>query len=245
MKRFQFQYVHHQTSNEWLGADDAPLDGFSWRGGCERDTTGILFWSEVFLATLPDGEKVGVVLMDTQGAFDSESTVRDCATVFALSTMISSVQIYNLSHNIQEDDLQHLQVKKNIFICRLIFLILYFRQLFTEYGRLALEDIGEKPFQRLQFLVRDWSFPYEVPYGVEGGNKILARRLQVSDKQHPELQSLRKHIKSCFTDISCFLMPHPGLKVATSQEFDGRLSGKFSFWLNDFNPKWFVYRNRI
>ena len=45
-----------------------------------------------------------------QGAFDSQSTVRDCATIFALSTMTSSVQIYNLSQNIQEDDLQHLQV---------------------------------------------------------------------------------------------------------------------------------------
>lgn len=145
--------------------------------------------------------------MDTQGAFDSESTVRDCATVFALSTMISSVQIYNLSHNIQEDDLQHLQ-------------------LFTEYGRLALEDIGEKPFQRLQFLVRDWSFPYEADYGAEGGQKILQRRLTISDKQHPELQSLRKHINSCFTDISCFLMPHPGLRVATNPNFDGRLSRK-------------------
>lgn len=54
--------------------------------------------------------QVAVLLMDTQGAFDSESTVRDCATVFALSTMTSSVQIYNLSQNIQEDDLQHLQV---------------------------------------------------------------------------------------------------------------------------------------
>jgi len=31
--------------------------------------------------------------MDTQGAFDSESTVKDCATVFALSTMVSSVQV--------------------------------------------------------------------------------------------------------------------------------------------------------
>jgi len=56
--------------------------------------------------------QVAVILMDTQGAFDSESTVRDCATVFALSTMLSSVQIYNLLHNIQEDDLQHLQVRK-------------------------------------------------------------------------------------------------------------------------------------
>lgn len=31
--------------------------------------------------------------MDTQGAFDNQSTVKDCATIFALSTMISSVQV--------------------------------------------------------------------------------------------------------------------------------------------------------
>ena len=43
--------------------------------------------------------------------------------------MISSVLVYNLSQNIQEDDLQHLQ-------------------LFTDYGRLAMEDSDETPFQR-------------------------------------------------------------------------------------------------
>jgi len=52
-------------------------------------------------------------------------------------------------------------------------------QLFTEYGRLALEDVGHTPFQKLQFLVRDWSFPYEADYGAEGGEKMLSRRLQV------------------------------------------------------------------
>lgn len=36
---------------------------------------------------------------------------------------------------------------------------------------------------------------------------------------------MRKHIHSCFTDVSCFLLPHPGLKVATSPSFDGRLKG--------------------
>ncbi|XP_025833739.1 atlastin [Agrilus planipennis] len=199
------RYLLKQNSSEWLGSPNVPLTGFSWRGGSERETTGILMWSEVFLTELYTGEKVAVILLDTQGAFDSESTVKDCATVFALSTMVSSVEIYNLSQNIQEDDLQHLQ-------------------LFTEYGRLALADTGKAPFQRLQFLVRDWSFPYEAEYGAIGGKKILDRRLQLNDKQHPELQSLRKHIKSCFTEIACFLMPHPGLKVATSPTFDGRLS---------------------
>uniref|UniRef100_A0A182YAR7 Uncharacterized protein n=1 Tax=Anopheles stephensi TaxID=30069 RepID=A0A182YAR7_ANOST len=227
------KYVHHQSVLEWLGDESEPLSGFSWRGGSERDTTGILMWSDIFLHNRANGEKVrveggvaklflraivncglslllasfqlAIILMDTQGAFDSQSTVRDCATVFALSTMLSSVQIYNLSQNIQEDDLQHLQ-------------------LFTEYGRLALADSGKKPFQRLQFLVRDWSFPYEAEYGALGGQLILQRRLEVSDKQHPELQSLRRHITSCFTEIACFLMPHPGLTVATNPSFDGRLS---------------------
>ncbi|XP_012536029.1 atlastin isoform X5 [Monomorium pharaonis] len=199
------KYTLHSNTDSWLGAEDEPLSGFSWRGGSERDTTGILMWSKVYPATLANGEKVAVILMDTQGAFDSQSTVRDCATVFALSTMVSSVQIYNLSQNIQEDDLQHLQ-------------------LFTEYGRLALESTDSTPFQRLQFLVRDWVYPYEADYGATGGKKLLDKRLEISDRQHPELQSLRKHIKSCFSDISCFLMPHPGLEIATNPKFDGRLS---------------------
>ncbi|XP_055880106.1 atlastin-like isoform X3 [Biomphalaria glabrata] len=197
----------HMTGEEdWLGDDNAPLEGFSWRGGSDRDTTGILMWSEPFFMTNKNGEEVVILLMDTQGAFDSESTVKDCATIFALSTMISSVQVFNLTQNIQEDDLQHLQ-------------------LFTEYGRLALEanDNVSKPFQTLQFLVRDWSFPYEAPYGAAGGRQILEKRLKISDKQHPELQQIRKHISSCFDKISCFLLPHPGLKVATNPYFDGRL----------------------
>lgn len=37
--------------------------------------------------------QVAVLLMDTQGAFDNQSTVKDCATIFALSTMTSSMQV--------------------------------------------------------------------------------------------------------------------------------------------------------
>ncbi|XP_005157066.1 atlastin-1 isoform X1 [Danio rerio] len=201
---FMLRYMYSQASEKWLGDAEEPLTGFSWRGGSERETTGIQIWSEVFLVDKPDGSKVAVLLMDTQGTFDSQSTLRDSATVFALSTMISSMQVYNISQNVQEDDLQHLQ-------------------LFTEYGRLAMEETFLKPFQSLIFLVRDWSFPYEFPYGQEGGMKFLEKRLKISENQHEELQNVRKHIHSCFTNISCFLMPHPGLKVATNPHFDGRL----------------------
>ncbi|XP_057714788.1 atlastin-1 isoform X2 [Corythoichthys intestinalis] len=201
---FMLRYMYKHGSDDWLGQAEEPLTGFSWRGGSERETTGIQIWSEVFLVDRPDGTKVAVLLMDTQGTFDSQSTLRDSATVFALSTMISSMQVYNISQNVQEDDLQHLQ-------------------LFTEYGRLAMEETFLKPFQSMIFLIRDWSFPYEFPYGQEGGMKFLEKRLKISENQHEELQNVRKHIHSCFTNISCFLMPHPGLKVATNPLFDGRI----------------------
>lgn len=142
--------------------------------------------------------------MDTQGAFDSQSTVKDCATVFALSLMTSSVHVYNLMQNLQEDDLQHLH-------------------LFTEYGRIALEDSNETPFQQLTFLLRDWVFPYEHEYGYEGGDKLLQRRFEINEKQHSELRDLRINLKKCFKKLNCFLMPHPGLKVCQSREFDGKL----------------------
>uniref|UniRef100_A0A4W5NHX0 Atlastin 3 n=1 Tax=Hucho hucho TaxID=62062 RepID=A0A4W5NHX0_9TELE len=203
---FMLRYMYRKKhGEEWLGQDDELLTGFKWRGGSEPETTGIQLWSEVFLVEKSDGTEVAVLLMDTQGAFDNQSTVKDCATIFALSTMTSSIQIYNLSQNIQEDDLQQLQ-------------------LFTEYGRLAMDEIYLKPFQSLMFLIRDWSFPYEYKYGLKGGREFLDKRLQVKETQHEELQTVREHIHSCFTSINCFLLPHPGLKVATSPAFKGQLS---------------------
>ena len=42
---------------------------------------------------------VAVLLMDTQGAFDSTMTVKDCASIFALSNLICSVQVGIASNN--------------------------------------------------------------------------------------------------------------------------------------------------
>lgn len=58
--------MHHSIAPEWLGEDEEPLVGFSWRGGAERDTTGILMWSDIFLHDSKD-QKLAIILMDTQG----------------------------------------------------------------------------------------------------------------------------------------------------------------------------------
>jgi len=218
---FMLRYLESGGSDNWLDVNsDQDLQGFHWRGGMERDTTGILMWSKVFLVKTPGGKEVAVALVDTQGSFDKNSTVRDCATIFALSLMTSSVLVYNLFNNIQEDDLQHLHY-------------------FTEYGRLALEDSGQIPFQKLQFLVRDWQYPYEENYGSAGGDNVLKKCLTVDDKMHPELQALRKGLTSCFSEMSNFLLPHPGRHVATNPNFKGNLKQvdeEFIEHIRDFAP---------
>jgi atlastin len=75
----------------------------------------------------------------------------------------------------------------------------------------------------LTFLIRDWSFPYEYKYGYEGGQGLLNKRFEINEKQHHELKDLRINLKKCFNTLNCYLMPHPGLRVCTSPEFDGKL----------------------
>lgn len=66
--------------------------------------------------------------MDTQGTFDSNSTVFENAFIFALTLLVSSVTVYNIMHNLQEDNLQHLSF-------------------FAEYGVLAMDAYHTSPFQ--------------------------------------------------------------------------------------------------
>lgn len=196
------QYKYHDIS-DWMG-ENIPneLSGFSSRGGRKPDTMGILIWSDIFIYDHENGEKIAIILMDTQGTFDSRSSTKDCATVFALSTMLSSVQCYNLMHGIQEDDLQHLHM-------------------FTEYGRLALEQSNQKPFQNLFFIIRDWPHRLETDYGWHG-EEVSDEALSENTDQTEDMRELRKSIKSNFENINAFLMPHPG-KIVAEGRFQGNM----------------------
>jgi atlastin len=74
---------------------------FHWRGGQERTTMGIWMWSQPFLRKAADGSELYVLLMDTQGMFDNQSSLGLNACIFGLSALISSHQIYNVKARIQ------------------------------------------------------------------------------------------------------------------------------------------------
>lgn len=59
-------------SDGWIRSSDSPLTGFSWKRGSKRDTNGVLMWSDVFLYTNDDGEDIAIILVDTQGLFNTE-----------------------------------------------------------------------------------------------------------------------------------------------------------------------------
>lgn len=193
---------------DWLGNPEEQLRGFSWRGGSKPETTGILVWSDPIIITRDDGKEVAVILMDTQGAFDSRQTIGQTAIIFALSTLTSSIQIYNVMNNIQEDNLQILDT-------------------FLAYGQLVLDKSSEKPFQELCFLVRDWRSPKDHPYGAQGGASLLKEKLEL-DEEDPDSSDnkTRKRIESCFEKKNCFLLPFPGERVSVEEgePFKGQLS---------------------
>ena len=192
----------------WMGGSDEPLTGFSWKSGGTRDTTGIILWSDVFLATNKVGENIAIVLVDTQGLFDSKTSPADNSRIFALGTLISSVQIFNLNDVIQENQLQYLQLA-------------------TDFAQFAAKDNRQsfqvKPFQKLLFLIRDWSHPDDEPFGFEGGNSYLKKNLEIKKNQHESLSSVREYIASSFEDITCCLLPPPG-KLVTRANYDGNWS---------------------
>lgn len=141
--------------------------------------------------------------MDTQGLFDHQTTASDNSRIFSLSTLISSVQIMNIFNILQENQLQYLQFA-------------------TEFARYASSDSEDSPFQNLLILIRDWNAVEEYKYGLRGGNAYLNSFLEIQDYQAPDLQSVRRYLRSSFEKIECFLMPHPGKKVATDKNYDGR-----------------------
>ena len=202
--------------------------GFGWRPGVERCTTGIWLWDHAFQLPIgPGGSKVAVLLMDTQGMWDSHTSQMLTACIFGLSTLLSSLQIYNVLHQPQHDQLQHLAV-------------------FSEYGRLAYEGEREgasepaaaarpgtadpaagpqQPFQRLLVLIRDASNFCKVESLARAKTfaDAIAEKM-FTDGTQEDVQAVQSAIRECYQHLHAWPLPRPGDDVVEDDEYDGSMA---------------------
>lgn len=185
---------------ETLG-NDSHHDAFEWKAGSERNTTGIWMWSHPHLVP---SKKMAILLVDTQGMFDHETTMALTASIFGFSTLLSSYQIYNVDKRVQEDNLQQLA-------------------LFSEYARTAMDAKAteSKPFQKIEFLVRDWQH-FEEEDSIQDMETSMNQYLDkvMSERDAKDLKDTREQIFACFENISCFGLCHPGFAV-TKKKYAG------------------------
>eukprot|EP00903_Cladosiphon_okamuranus_P009553 g9097.t1 len=200
-----------------LGGKSGTKNGFSWKGGTEGHTQGMMVWSKPFIREVDDGKggrtNMAVLLVDTQGTFDHKMNTHLEACLFGLSATLSSCQIFNVRNQVQADNLGSLAV-------------------YLEYGTVANDnkrggggqDHGA-PFQRLEVLVRDWqnwknpTDTTKVPC-----EELLDTFLEYLDDILEKATTDTNKVKSCFRDrVGCFGLPFPGPHVA-SVSFDGKIS---------------------
>ncbi|KAF4514004.1 UNVERIFIED_CONTAM: hypothetical protein B566_EDAN018680, partial [Ephemera danica] len=155
---FMVRYLRAKCSADWLESDGQEnLEGFTWRRDPDRVTTGILIWPEAFLVK----KDFAVVLLDTQGTFDMESNMEQNSFIFALSTLVSSIQIVNIHERLQMDAFLNLQY-------------------FVEYGKNIAKEYGKAAFQNLLILIRDWKYPDKHDFGIRGGQEYWTDNIRVS-----------------------------------------------------------------
>jgi len=221
------RYFASEDKDQWLGGDGEPVDlkEFAFRSGPKRETTGMLVSRRVHVARDENGQNVAVLLADTQGLFDSLTTRKEASVIFSISTMISSMLLYNLQGKLDSSNLESLTA-------------------FLEYAKYTSESFKEKPFDNIHVLVRDWPWPDDYNYGRRGGKRYIESWLENRDSP-AHLKKIADSIKLSFENVHCYLLPEPNQKLKRSgseskltvddmgAEFIGHVKGMIkSMWGN-------------
>eukprot|EP00747_Dinoflagellata_sp_TGD_P213109 gnl/TRDRNA2_/TRDRNA2_86107_c1_seq1.p1 gnl/TRDRNA2_/TRDRNA2_86107_c1~~gnl/TRDRNA2_/TRDRNA2_86107_c1_seq1.p1 ORF type:complete len:591 (+),score=143.34 gnl/TRDRNA2_/TRDRNA2_86107_c1_seq1:46-1773(+) len=173
--------------------------GFIWRGGDKKCTEGIWVWSKPFMFKMRDGRSLGVLIMDTQGAWDDTMTEDQSATIFGLTALMASKLIYNIQNRIEEGHFENLDY-------------------FTTFAQSACAGMpgSNTPFGHLEVLIRDWA-GYEDGWTVDDCKQQVEEHLSdhLSIEKSPDENARMKvaRLENCFSGIKCFGLSHPGLKV--------------------------------
>lgn len=196
----------HASGKSVEGSTDDEEDGFRFKGGMDICTTGIWVWSEPFIRNI-QGQPTAVLLMDTQGAWDGKMSKEQSATIFGLTAILSSKQVYNIKNQIQENYVENLAFFMEFAQAAL-------RQAANSMPEKMKQAVNEKkPFQTLQFLVRDWEHFEDDWTMAQCQEQVMKHLATHTDPKEVVENSTVIALHDLFHDIRCFCMPHPGLKI--------------------------------
>jgi atlastin len=212
LAKFKNHFDEFSESDFLNNCTDIP-SGFESRNDHDGVTVGMWLWSEPFIVK-HQGREIAILLLDTQGHFDDRFERLKSSLIFALSTLLSDIFIYNAMLDISaERDLQ-------------------FLQLFLDYSK----KIGCNEQDKLKcalMLVRDFRPTLKYPYGYYDNTQKPSNKEPCSEEPCskepcnfaidklspdsplclPEQLGFREEIHKCFDRVGCFLMPHPGLAI--------------------------------
>ena len=172
-------------------------------GGTKRNTIGVLFWNRPYVITQSNGEKMCILVMDTQGLWDAKTSNEFNCSIFGLSCLLSSYVIFNQKTNINTDQLSKFSV-------------------LSEFSKEVSMKKEGKPFQHLDFLLRDYE-GYDVETDdVNAGIEMSKERLKEMQEGKEE-GKMAKKIEDCFSRFGLFCFPHPG-KSVSGKKYDGTIS---------------------
>lgn len=177
-------------------------NGFDSKHNHDGTTKGIWAWPEIFTHdNITDGNKVAIVLLDTEGLFHIRHDLSHTTKIFALSLLFSSMQGFNLIGDVYRDTIGWLEMFTTYSV--------YGSQIATS------SHSTETPFQYFQFIIRD------SPLQTADDNETVSLSRIFIENGTDQNRDIKARFKSGFKmPIRLFRLPNPGYNV-TSDDFDG------------------------
>lgn len=210
----------------WVGHFYEPLVGFKWRpSDFSRNAAEIVVWNDVFLHD--DSENsYAILLMDTQGVYNSGLSITSVANILALNALFSTFFIYNVEFPMSTDNFESLRLS-------------------LEHGKNLLdakvnhegEDFAAQPFHSFAFLFHDVNRKVDQRWGFNGGSEFVRKYFAAKDFDF--------NVNAAFENIFGFSMPPSG-NAMLHKTYDGRfayLDPEFQVHLQTFISEIFSPHN--
>ncbi|CAG7719335.1 unnamed protein product [Allacma fusca] len=195
------RYLKSGGKDYWDQQELSADEKFPSSDGPHPVTLGVNIWSEPFFCE-HKGKEVAILLLDCQGFYDMTLDTEKSAAIFALSSLLSSVLIYNVTTKLDMEVLEKVQE-------------------FSKYAALvsSTTDAQAGVKTALTFLVRDFKYTKHFSLGFHNSEEPAANIDKPGNYFHHifpipdaagDKNATLKVLQACFNDIGIFVMPHPG-----------------------------------